>query len=238
MNTSNPPTQSNNCWNHIGVDGDRSCVELEKVIHCRNCPVYSTAGRSLLEREAPFDYLNEWTAVVAKTQEEPSGAIAQQAVFRIGRAVDTLSVLIFRLSDELFALPARVLQEVTHPSVIHKLPHRSNDLLLGLVNIRGEILLCVSLGHLLGLEAATNPPSSRMNLQRMLVIGHKGSKCVFPVDEVQRIYRIHLNELKAPPVVVAKANETYTQGIIDWHKEKVNYLNTELLFDALDRKIL
>jgi len=228
----------NDCWNHIGVDGDRSCVELEKVIHCRNCPVYSTAGRSLLEREASLEYLNEWTAIVAETQEKASWANTDQDAARIGGAVDTLAVIIFRLSNELFALPVRFLQEVTHPGVIHKLPHRSNELLLGLINIRGEILLCASLGYLLGLETATKSTSSRMNLQRILVVGQKNSRWVFPVDEVHRIYRIHLNELKAPPVVVFKANETYTQGVIDWQKEKVNYLNAELLFDSLARKIL
>ncbi len=195
------------------------------------------AGRSLLEREVPLDYLNEWTAVLA-AQEEPSWTSGEQATFKIGRSVHTLSAIIFRLSDELFALPVRVLQEVTHPCVIHKLPHRSNELLLGLVNIRGEILLCASLGDLLGLETATNPPSSRMNLERMLVVGQKNGKWVFPVDEVQRISRFHLNDLKAAPVVVAKANETYTQGVIDWQNQKVNYLDAELLFDRLDRKIL
>lgn len=237
MGTNNLLQGVNDCWNHIGVDGDRSCVKLETVIHCRNCPVYSTAGRSLLEREPPFDYLNEWTAVVALPQEEPSRAFDLAVGFRIGRAVDTLSVIIFRLGDELFALPVQVLQEVTDPCVIHTLPHRSNDLLLGLVNIRGEILLCASLGHLLGLETTTNPPSSRMNL-RMLVVGQKDSKWVFPVDEVQRISRIHLKELKAVPVVVSQANETYTLGVLDWQNEKVNYLDAELLLDTLARRIL
>lgn len=237
MGTNNLLHGVNDCWNHIGVDGDRSCVKLETVIHCRNCPVYSTAGRSLLDRVAPFDYLNEWTAVVAVPQEEPSRAFAEQVGFRIGRAVDTLSAIIFRLGDELFALPVQVLQEVTHPCVIHTLPHRSNDLLLGLVNIRGEILLCASLGHLLGLETATNPPSSHMNL-RMLVVGQKDSKWVFPVDEVHRIHRFHLNELKAVPVVVSQANETYTLAVIDWQNDKVNYLDAELLLDTLARRIL
>lgn len=237
MGTNNLLHGVNDCWNHIGVDGDRSCVKLETVIHCRNCPVYSTAGRSLLEREPPFDYLNEWTAVVAVPQEEPSRDFALAVGFRIGRAVDTLSAIIFRLGDERFALPVQVLQEVTHPCVIHTLPHRSNDLLLGLVNIRGEILLCASLGHLLGLETATNPPSSRMNL-RMLVVGHKDSKWVFPVDEVHRISRIHLKELKAVPVVVSQAKETYTFGVLDWQNEKVNYLDAELLLDTLARRIL
>ena len=237
MDTSNLLQRVNDCWNHIGVDGDRSCVELEKVIHCRNCPVYSTAGRSLLERETPFDYLNEWTAVVAVPQEEPSWAYTEQAAFRVRRAVDTLSIIVFRSSDERFALPVGVLHEVTQPCAIHTLPHRSNDLLLGLVNIRGEILLCASLGHLLGLSA-TNPPSSRINRHQMLVVGQKDSKWVFPVDEVHRIYRIHLNEIKAVPVVVSQANETYTLGVIDWQNEKVNYLDAELLLNTLARKIL
>ena len=38
------------CWNEIGVQGNGSCPELRKVIHCRNCPVYSKAGVQLLDR--------------------------------------------------------------------------------------------------------------------------------------------------------------------------------------------
>ena len=228
------PSQVNNCWNKIGVYGDRTCKELETVIHCRNCPVYSTAGRSLLEREIPVDYLNEWTAILASHQTQPPLAVANQAAFRIGRAADTFSAIVFRLSNELFALPVGVLQEVTHQCAIHTLPHRSNDLFLGLVNIRGEILLCASLSHLLGLETI-KPPSSDRDC-RMLVVGKNG-KWVFPVDEVHRIYRFHLNEFKATPVVISRSQETYSQGVIDWHHKKVNYLNAELLLDTLARRI-
>ena len=70
----------------------------------------------------------------------------------------------------------------------------------------------------------------------MLVVG--SGKWVFPVDEVHRIHRFHLNEFKATPVVVSKSNETYTQGVIDWHNKKVNYLDAELVLDTLDRRIL
>jgi len=56
------------CWNRIGVEGegDHSCIQLKTVIHCRNCPIYSSAGRGLLEREAPPEYLDEWTDILAK----------------------------------------------------------------------------------------------------------------------------------------------------------------------------
>jgi len=50
-------------------------------------------------------------------------------------------------------------------------------------------------------------------------------------------YRFHLNEFKATPVVISKSQETYSQGVIDWHDKKVNYLNAELLLDMLARRI-
>ena len=36
------------CWRVIGVTGDRSCPELERFIHCRNCPVLAEAARAEL----------------------------------------------------------------------------------------------------------------------------------------------------------------------------------------------
>jgi hypothetical protein len=34
----------NDCWNKIGVWGNRECGELKHAIHCRNCIVYSSAA--------------------------------------------------------------------------------------------------------------------------------------------------------------------------------------------------
>ncbi len=47
------------CWNRIGVEGNATCRELAKYIHCRNCPVYSAAGLQLLDRPLPADYRRE-----------------------------------------------------------------------------------------------------------------------------------------------------------------------------------
>jgi len=225
-----------NCWHRIGVEGDRSCPELKTAIHCRNCPVYSAAGRSLLEREAPEGYLEEWTNVLADSQSDRGGAGIGSAIVQV---TDTLSIAIFRLGEECLALPVRLLQEVAPPCVIHTLPHRTNDLFLGLVNIRGEILLCVSLRYLLGLEATLSSQLSHsLVAKRMLVVQHNGERWVFPVDEVYGIYRISRNDLQDTPVVVTKAAEAYTKGIVTWHENKVNYLDSELLFYTLNRRIL
>jgi chemotaxis-related protein WspD len=224
----------NDCWNQIGVVGDRSCPELKTYIHCRNCPVYAIAGRSLLEREPPPGYLEEWTHLLS--QEKGAGEIQQVA------PIGTISIGIFRLSGEWLALPAHLLKEVTQSNPIHTLPHRSNNILLGLVNIRGEIQMCVSLSELLGLEAVHANGNSKVSgphiYGRMIVVEKEDNRWVFPVDEIYGIHRIHPNDLTNVPSTLAKVPETYTKGVINWQSRSVSFLDDELLFYTLSKKVL
>jgi chemotaxis-related protein WspD len=216
--------------------GDRSCDELKAVIHCHECPVYAAVGESLLERRPPTNYVEEWTRILAETPTE-SAEMEQDGAIVL--TADAISIMICRLGNQKLALPVRILQEVTHPALIQPLPHRSNALLLGLVNIRGETLLCISLSALLRLE--DNKPDDLLatgKSQRMIVAGQNDEKCVFQVDEVYGTYRFHLNELREAPVVITKAAEAYTKGVINWEGEKVNYLDADLLFYTLNHKIL
>jgi chemotaxis-related protein WspD len=235
----------NDCWNKIGVMGDRSCSELKTVIHCYECRLYAAVGDSLLEREAPVDYLEDWINILEETPDTPNITKSNEAI----RTAGAISVIIFRMGNERLALPVRMLQEVTRPCVIQPLPHRSNELFLGLVNIRGETLLCACLSHLLNIKITEDNVRTKtnqkdistletINAQRMIVAGQGEDKWVFPVDEVHGIFRFHLHELQDPPVVITKSEEGYTIGIIYWEGEKVNYLDSDLLFYTLNHKIL
>lgn len=213
----------NDCWNRIGVEGDRTCDQLAQVTHCYNCPVYSESGRLLLEREVPIDYVQEWTTTIAE----------RGSALSVRSTEEMLSLILFRLGKEQFAISLRSLQEVIRPTQIHVLPHRSDRLYLGLTSIRGEILLCASLREFLNLE-----PASPSNHERMLIIGSDQRRWVFPVDEIYGIQHCPVREIQAPPVVIAKTSATYTQGIFTWNDQKINYLNAELLIDTLDRRVL
>src|SRR5436853_1228295 len=82
------------CWLEIGVYGKGSCVELKKHIHCRNCPVYSSAGVRLLDRPLPEGYRWDWTLHFAQEKQK-------------GLPPARTSVVIFRIDSEWLALPAR-----------------------------------------------------------------------------------------------------------------------------------
>lgn len=228
------PAGLNDCWNRIGVFGDRSCPELAACVHCRNCPVYSAAGRSLLERLPPADYLREWTTVLAETQ-RGSDSSSLSADGSVVRSDQSLSVMIFRLANELFALPVGVFLEVSAPFVIHSVPGRSNRLFLGMVNVRGEIMLAASLTELLGLTAAaTNGPAAA---GRMAVAGSAQGKWVFRIDEIFGIYLFNRDQIKPAPVVISNAQHSHSCGVVQWQHRSVALLDAESMFQALNREI-
>jgi chemotaxis-related protein WspD len=213
------------CWNSIGIGGDFSCGELKQFIHCRNCPVYSAAGRSLLDRDSSSDYITDRTRILADETDQ------QETI-----AGDTQSLVIFRLGDEWLALPANLFIEVTEPSVIHSLPHRSNDVLLGLINIRGEIQMCVSLKAMLQLDDYAQNNSTAT--QRLVVLEREGDRWVFLVDELHGIRRVQPNEINNVPATVSKVPQTYTSALLNWDRARVSILDDELLFYTLNRQLL
>jgi len=235
MNANSPKTMNNTqsqCWRQIGVWGDRSCSELNQHTHCRNCPVYSTSGRNLLEREAPSTYIAEWTQLLAVEKVTTNGHSLQRQA--------TLSVVIFRLGGEWLALPANLFKEVNQVSSIHKLPHRSNSIFLGLINIRGEIQMCISLKALLNIDSSSiiSQNSSNVVYQRMVVIEKEENRWVFPVDEIYGVHRLLPKEIRNVPASVSKSTNTYTKGIIYWQDKNVSYLDDELLLYTLSRRVL
>ncbi|WP_335015079.1 chemotaxis protein CheW [Nostoc sp.] len=234
------PSNIDRCWNFIGIQGDRSCPQLATYTHCRNCPVYSTAGRHLLERPIPGDYRYQWTQLLAESRTDENSLMPSHAL-----PTTQITVVIFRLQREWLALSAQIFKEMASPSVIHSLPHRSNQILRGLVSIRGELLLCISLSHLLNLEVADTPVEtvSPVVYSRMVVLEKASNTWVFPVDELYGVHRFHRDELQDAPKSLTQGTQAYTKGLFHWQSgvsrsHSVSYLDDELLFTTLARKVL
>ena len=212
------------CWNRIGVRGDSSCSDLNQYIHCRNRPVYSAAAVNLLDVELPVDYAKHWSQQFAQEQ----GSMA----------LSTHSVLVFRIGTEWLALPTSVLTEIVSLRAIHSIPHRRNGVVLGLANIRGELLPCFSLRQVVGLEdTAELKRAKHCAGARLLVIHCDGSRAVCPVDEVDGIARFHPRDLTPVPATIAKATAAYTRSVLSWQEKSVGLLDDQLLFHTVDRNL-
>lgn len=208
------------CWARIGVGGDGSCPELARVIHCRNCDVYAQAGRRMLDQAPPPGYLDEWATRLAAPDD--------------GVAPDLVSAVVFRLADEHLALPTTACVEAVDVRPIHRLPHRPAGVLLGIVNIRGELQLCVSLAALLSIEPAADgatPPAT----PRLTVIERAGERWVFPVDELRGVHRIARSALVPPPATLTHDARAVTSALFELGPDRVALLDADLVFARLRR---
>jgi chemotaxis-related protein WspD len=215
--------QTEACWNEIGVQGNATCQKLKEVTHCRHCSVYSAAGVRLLDRPLLPDYRRAWTEHFARKKALPAPA--------------KTSALVFRIAAEWFALPAQAFQEVAERRLVHSLPHRRQSIVLGLANVRGELVICASLGHLLGLDQTPLRAARRPAYDRLLVANWNRQRFVFPADEVRGIHRFQPAELTEPPATLARSRDALTQGIIHWQGQAVGLLDADRLFAALNRSL-
>lgn len=186
----------------------------------------SHPAKSLFERIPSEAYRQEWTEewIQAPTHEE----------------IESLhSVLVFRLGKEFLAIRTSYIKEVAKRRKVHKIPHRSGEFLLGIVNLNGELQLYAALHHLLEIEALPEMATlKRSPLQeRMIAIGKEGEVWVFPVDGVEGIFNWNFRDLENVPVTVKKSRVNYLQGIMKMENKSVALLDEELLFASLKRSL-
>lgn len=185
----------------------------------------ASGAQFLLDRAPPEDYLREWTERIASAKRAADA--------------DTSSALIFRIGVEWLALPTQIFQQVADQCPVHSLPHRMDGIVRGVVNIRGELLVCVSLGSVLGIdkEPATVREGGRRVYPRLLVANRNGNRLAFPVDEVAGVHRYHPGILRPVPTTLAESRVSYTQGLLPWRDRTVGCLDDELLFYTLNRSL-
>ena len=211
-----PGAPLSDCWNRIGVRGDGSCPELAVHAHCRNCPVTANAGARLLDRPPAPGERRAWAAA--------------SAVVRSEKAATDAAAFVFRLGAEWLALPAGWVQEAAAPRAIHAIPHRRGGTLAGLVNLNGELIPCVALGRLLGVEAAA--PGTAPAARRLLLAGRGVARLAFEADEVHGVLRYIAAEARPAP-----SRPAHVRALLRHGEHPVGLLDPDTLWPALERGI-
>ena len=213
-------TGPDDCWNKIGVSGDQSCPELAEFVHCRNCPVFGSAARFFFHRPAPADYLREWAGLLARPT--------------VVNSVDQAGMLVFRLGVEWLAIDILSAVEVTSLRPDHRVPHRTNAVFSGLINLRGQLHPCVSLHGLLFVDAidpTINPPIA----PRLILIRKDNETWAFPADEVAGVQQVDRANLQNVPSTLSNPAGSYSRAVFGWGHRSVNVLDEPRLFVALRR---
>jgi len=216
------------CWKRIGVWSRKKvrCPELARVYHCRNCAVYSAAGRQLLNRELPPDYQREQTLLLAEEKDRVSS--------------DANTAFIFRAGKEWLAIPVAVVREVAEMSPIHTIPHRSNNIVRGLVNIKGKLEICVSIGAVLEIDSCekTDGKVHYIAPTRLVIVEDDNKVIAFPVSEVKGIVRYQPGAVRHLPADISGPKTIFSDGVLLVDDKEICLLKFKQLFRALTRELL
>ncbi|NOY66756.1 MAG: hypothetical protein GXP13_05025 [Gammaproteobacteria bacterium] len=205
----------NDCWNKIGVwrSDKNECPKLKDVIHCRNCDIYIESGLSFLNRDLPEDYCSNNTEIYKQEADEDTG--------------EALSVIIFRSQQNWFALKTSLFIEINNDKIIHSIPHNKNTFITGLVNIRGELELCISLDALISNSSTQTDEST--NKKKLIIIKLDSGKYALKLDEILGVYRINNNHIQDAASIITGDSNHLVASSFD-HKDKhVGLIDHELL---------
>lgn len=181
---------------------------------------------SLLDRVIDPADLREATERVARRD------VSQQAL--------TQTNFVFRLGPEWLALPNDVVDEVLVPRAIRSLPHRRGSVVRGLVNVRGQLTICVRLEQLLQPDTTTGKIGHTREQRigcRLVVLISQGHRVAFEADEVHGSNRFDPGSLREVPATVAHSMASFTTGVLPWGDHTVGQLDAELLFHAINRHL-
>jgi chemotaxis-related protein WspD len=207
------------CWNQIGVKGDRSCPKLKVAIHCHNCEVFADAARAFLDRPAPPDYVSEVGESLARAE----GV----------KPAESLSAVLFEVGDQLLAIDTKAVVEVTSPRRAHRVGHRNGRVFSGLVNIHGQLELCCSLSGLLHVDAGPGDGPGA----RMLLIEHEGLRWSFQVAAVHGVHRFEPADVTPVPATSQHDAASYVKSVLRFGDKRAGQLDLEKTFRALESSL-
>lgn len=205
------------CWNHSGVWGRETprCSRLNEVLHCRNCEIFTRAGRRLFDSAANINYGTEWRDVT-RTAEQPFVRAESYMVFRLGR--------------EWLALDSRVIQQINEAGATHSIPHRDPSHLRGVMNIHGELLPWINLEGLLTTSMSENDDVRWKLPHRCIVVGSDQQRFVFSINAVEGMARPE--QLREPPAALLSGRRNFVDAVFEWLGRSVGRLNGDTLLRA------
>lgn len=119
---------------------------------------------------------------------------------------ETIQYCGFKICDEEYAIPVMEVQEVIKPQQVTPIP-LAQEQIRGLINLRGQIVTCISLRKLFGKE--DDLASDHMNI---IVRGNDGLFSLV-VDEITDIIDIQQEDLEKSPDTINPQLKKYVDKI-------------------------
>jgi len=144
-------------------------------------------------------------------------------------SADQLSLLLFRIGDEWYAVRVAEVREIYQEYEITPIPCVP-DHIMGVVNIRGEILSVTDVARLmkLGSVDATGPVQPPA-----IVVRNEECVTAMIVDEIGDITDVPVGSVEPPVSIIDRAQAEFVSGSVYVNDGLVGLLNTEKVLEPV-----
>lgn len=137
-------------------------------------------------------------------------------------ALDLRQVVVFRLCQETYAIDIDYLKRIVWAGDITPVPGVPSHI-LGVVNLRGDIIAVVDLGQLLGLKGR----AARVAKPSLLVTHNKGIEVAFWVDSVDDVIELPSRSIDPPLITLEREYAGFVDGEAKVGEALIAVLNYE-----------
>lgn len=134
------------------------------------------------------------------------------------------TVVTFYLGDFLFGIPAEKVMEINKDINVTPVP-LSEDYILGIINLRGQIVTVINLAKKIGLDKEIVPKLG-------LIIKKEGEVPIsFAIEEIGEILEIPLSRLEKPPENIEGLNKEYIKELYQLPDKLLLILDVEKIIE-------
>ena len=193
--------------------------------------MFAAAARTFFDRPAPEGYLAEWSRWLAGSVALDHAASKQERLMPVPGTTmaSAVSVLIFRLGVEWLAFRTQAVAEVTTPRPVHRIPHRSNQVLWDWSTSKARFNFVSRCRGLLGVE------EHRRSSTRLVVLRDRDRAEIwaFEADEVLGVHRVPRSQLRGVPSTLVNPAVGFSQAVLSWNERSIGLLDEQRVFAAL-----
>lgn len=137
-------------------------------------------------------------------------------------------IIVFRVGKEDYGLEIEKVQEVIRMKTIKKLP-RSPHFILGVMNLRGNIIPIIGLRQKFGLPELTYD-----EFTRIVVVNHENKLVGMVVDEVNRVINVPESSIEGNPDMVRENTKALVRGVAKMEDQVVILVELDYLIYSFD----
>lgn len=119
-----------------------------------------------------------------------------------------IQLVVFKIDTEEFGVEIRTVQEIIRMANITEIP-RAPPYVKGIINLRGQIIVVISLNAIMGMQSRELDASSR------IIVGDiDGNVMGFIVDSVSEVIRLPSKNIETTPTMITNRIKTeYFKGV-------------------------